>query len=375
MTTILHIIKSLGRGGAETLLPETIALHTKEKFRFHVVYFLPWKDQMVGAIEAVGGKAVCMNKTNNWQILNSVKEVANYCHTHNIDLIHAHLPWAGFLARRVGRKTKIPVVYTEHNKQERYHFLTSWINKATFNTQRLAIAVSADVAVSIYKNINPKIPVKTVLNGVNTNKFNRKEFVEKGKETRKQRNIPEKAVVIGTVAVFRTQKRLDVWADLAGTLGKDFPDLHFIMLGDGPMENIIKEKVKEHGLEDRFHLPGRLEEVRPWLAAMDVYLMTSEFEGLPIALLEAMSMSLPVVSTTAGGIGEVITNEKEGLLVPVNKPHELSDPLKKLINDQELRGQMGAAARQRIVSAFSLERMVDELEELYNRLTVESLNR
>ncbi|MDH5380091.1 MAG: glycosyltransferase [Cyclobacteriaceae bacterium] len=365
MLNVLHIIKSLGRGGAETLLPETMALHNQQKFRLHVIYFLPWKDQMVGAIKAAGGEPVCMNKTNNWQILNSVNEVADYCRQQDIHLIHAHLPWAGFLARRVGGKTGLPVVYTEHNKQERYHFLTKWINKATFNNQDMAIAVSDDVAVSINKNIRPKIPVKTVLNGVNTKKFKREDFVEKGKETRAQCGISDDAIVIGTVAVFRTQKRLDLWADMACKLAKDFPDLHFIMLGDGPMEDAIREKIKEHHLEARFHLPGRLEEVRPWLAAMDIYLMTSEFEGLPIALLEAMSMELPVATTTAGGIAEVITDGREGFLAPVENPDELIGPLKKLIEDPKLRKKMGAAAYKRIIEKFSMERMVDELEDIY----------
>lgn len=363
---ILHLIKSLGRGGAEMLLPETISQHNKEKYAFHVIYFLPWKDQMVKEIEMVGGQVICLNKSNNWKILTSVTQVVAYCREHKIDIIHAHLPWAGFLARRVGRKTAIPVVYSEHNKQERYHFLTKWINKFTFHNQSMAIAVSEDVKISIQKNINPKIPVQTVLNGVNTIKFNPTHF--SGVEIRNQLKIKENTVVIGTVAVFRTQKRLDIWMEVAGKLSKLYDNLFFIMLGDGPMESIIMQKIQDHHLADRVHLPGRLEEVRPWLAAMDIYMMTSEFEGLPIALLEAMSMQLPVITTKAGGIEEVIENEKEGFMVAVDDPYQLIPFASLLIEDKTKRVEMGEYARTKVKKEFSMSRMVRELEDVYSHL-------
>ena len=170
---ILHVIKSLGRGGAEMLLPETIRLHNKEQFQFHVIYFLPWKDQMVKDLEDAGATVKCFAATNNVKILLQAKKVAHYVKEQKIDLIHCHLPWAGFLGRIVHRITGVPVIYTEHNKQERYHKLTKWINRFTFNWQSAAIAVSGEVAESIQKNIAPKIPVHTILNGVNTDKLKR----------------------------------------------------------------------------------------------------------------------------------------------------------------------------------------------------------
>ena len=126
---VLHIIKSLGRGGAEMLLPETLALHDQENFEFHYIYFLPWKDQMVSAIESQSGKVSCFKATNNLKILAKRNEVIAYVKRHQIDLIHCHLPWAGFLGRLVFRKTRVPTIYTEHNKQERYHKVTKVLIK------------------------------------------------------------------------------------------------------------------------------------------------------------------------------------------------------------------------------------------------------
>src|SRR6186713_1600766 len=107
---VLHIIKSLGRGGAEMLLPETLKLHDKDRFEFHYIYFLPWKNQMVDSIKANGGEVICVAANNNLRLMLKVNEVARYVMENNIQLIHAHLPWAGILARSVGKRTGIPII-------------------------------------------------------------------------------------------------------------------------------------------------------------------------------------------------------------------------------------------------------------------------
>src|SRR5689334_7641761 len=95
---VLHVIKSLGRGGAEMLLPESLRLHDKEAFEFHYIYFLPWKDQMVESIVRNGGRVRCLRASNNLQLMTKVFALQKYIRDHNIQVIHAHLPWAGILA-------------------------------------------------------------------------------------------------------------------------------------------------------------------------------------------------------------------------------------------------------------------------------------
>src|SRR5690606_28751889 len=107
---ILHVIKSLGRGGAETLLPETLKLHNMSQFSFHYVYFLPWKDQMVQSIQEAGGEVTCFSARNNLSILLQYGRLAAYIRKHSIDLVHCHLPWAGFLGRLIHRFAGIPVI-------------------------------------------------------------------------------------------------------------------------------------------------------------------------------------------------------------------------------------------------------------------------
>ncbi|WP_026915729.1 glycosyltransferase [Christiangramia portivictoriae] len=363
---ILHIIKSLGRGGAEMLLPETLKIHDKDNFEFHTAYFLPWKDQMVESIKNAGGKVTCFSANNNIRLLQQYSKIIEYCKTNHIDVIHCHLPWAGFLGRLVYSKTGIPTVYSEHNMQERYHIATKVINKISFNSQSVALAVSADVKRSIEHNINPKIPVEVLLNGVNTYDFVKDP--SEGLGMKKQLGIPKESIVLGNVAVFRFQKRLVEWLQIFKKLSSENENLYGIIVGAGPLEEEIKAELEKLELVGRVLLPGLMTNVKPYFSAMDIFMMSSSFEGLPIALLEAMSMECAVVSTDAGGIKEVIRNQKDGLICPVDKWETLGELCQTLMDSPEKLIKFKKASRTRVIESFSLERMVNELESIYKEL-------
>lgn len=346
------------------LLPETLKLHNQEQFEFHYIYFLPWKDQMVSEIRNAGGRITCFNANNNLQLVRQFKAVKKYIIDHGVDIIHAHLPWAGFLSRMIFKSLKIPVLYTEHNKQERYHKITYYLNRWTFNSQSIGIAVSKDVRESIYKNISPNIPVKTILNGVNTDYFMRDK--EAGFKVRRQTGIPESAVVVGTIAVFRFQKRLKEWLQVFAKAAQYNPNLFGIIVGDGPLKNELEDERKRLGLENRVIMPGLQTNTRDWFSVMDIFMMTSVFEGLPIALLEAMSVQCAILTTDAGGIKEVIQEKEDGIIVAVEDWKQLSGKLSMLANDMAAVENFGSNGRRRVIREFSMKRMVRELEEVYS---------
>ncbi|MEO6670571.1 MAG: glycosyltransferase [Ferruginibacter sp.] len=360
---VLHIIKSLGRGGAEMLLQETLKQHDKEKFDFHYIYFLPWKNQMVQGLVQAGGTVKNFPAGNNIKIALQTGKIIKYIRSNKIQLLHCHLPWAGFVGRFIHMLTGIPVIYSEHNKQERYHGITKAINKLTFNKQTRVIAVSNDVAESIKKMIHPTVPVQTILNGVNMEHFVRDTAL--GLQVRQQQNIDPNCIVLGTIAVFRFQKRLKEWIDLFKIMVEKFPGIRGIVVGDGPLKAELLSYLKEQGMEEKIVFPGLQTDVLPWLSAMDVFMMTSEFEGLPVALLEAMSMQCAVVGTDAGGIKEVLRNNIDGFMVPVSEWKELEKPLTYLLENPLEIKVYGRRARQRVEEAFSLKVMVKEIEELY----------
>ena len=351
------------------LLPETLRQHDKDTFEFYYIYFLPWKNQMVESIERNGGIVKCFSSQNNFQLLLKIWAVAKYVREKKIRLIHAHLPWAGILARIVGKISGVPVIYTEHNKQERYHQATRFVNLFTLNWCTQIIAVSSDVADSIHKHKSRlKAPVRIILNGVNTEHFSRQNF--NAIDIRSQLKIPKNALIIGTIAVFRLQKRLDLWMDIANKIIQQIRDVHFVIVGNGPLKESLWRKRKELGLQGRIHMPGLETDVRPYLASFDIYMMTSLFEGLPIALLEAMAMECAVIATDAGGIKEVIRNESDGILCSVDEPEKLIDFALALGANKMMRDRFGEMARKRVIETFSMVTLVQELEALYKeRLT------
>lgn len=360
---ILHIVKSLGRGGAEMLLQETLKVHHQEQFEFHFIYFLPWKNQMVEGLQLAGGEVTNYSAKNNLMIVWQLRKIMKYIKKNNIDIVHCHLPWAGFAGRFIHKITGVPVIYSEHNMQDRYHFITGTINKLTFNWQTKVIAVSGDVADSIQKTIRPKIPVVTVLNGVNTNHFKRNDNLRATK--RKELGIADDEILIGNIAVFRFQKRIKEWIDLFKTITNEYPKVKGCIVGDGILKAEIMEHLKAAGMEEKIIFAGLQTDVLPWMSAMDIFMMTSSFEGLPIALLEAMSMECAIVTTDAGGIKELVRDGKDGFMKPVNEWMDLKEPLGKLISQPELLKEFGAKARMRVISSFSINVMVDQIENIY----------
>jgi glycosyltransferase involved in cell wall biosynthesis len=371
---VLHIIKSLGRGGAEMLLLETLKLHDKNAFDFHYIYFLPWKDQMADSLRNEGSPVTCIFAKNNISLLLKYNKVISYIRKNQIDIIHAHLPWAGIVARLVGQKIGIPVIYTEHNKQERYHIATRLMNLATMNMLSCVIAVSTDVADSIikYKKLGLKPKLQIVPNGVNTNLY--APDLYNPREVKSKLGIPLTAPVIGTVAVFRFQKRLDIWLEIAAEIHKQNEGVHFIIVGDGPLKHKLLQKTKALNLDSHVHFSGMQTEVRPYLATMDIFMISSIFEGLPVALLEAMASQCAVVSTNAGGIKEVIRNETDGLICSVDDPWKLKEFALELIENSAKRIALSRNARLRILSDFGIKKMVSEVEKIYQTFVIGQRN-
>src|ERR1700690_654038 len=161
---VLNLIKSLGRGGAEMLLPETLRFHNKLGFVWLYGYFLPWKDQMVNSLKREGGQVICFTARNNIEMLFKIPQIIMFMRKEKIDILHCHLPWAGICGRLIKKYSGIPVIYTEHNKQERYHFLTRWLNLFTLNWSTRVIAVSEEVADSIRKFKGNSFPVSVIKN-------------------------------------------------------------------------------------------------------------------------------------------------------------------------------------------------------------------
>jgi glycosyltransferase involved in cell wall biosynthesis len=262
------------------------------------------------------------------------------------------------------------VIYTEHNLQERYHPLTRRANALTFGWNDCVLAVSEEVATSINRfGLGRKTRVATLLNGIPVEQVRAEADNING--LREDFGISDNHLVVGTVAVFRRQKRLQDWLEVANQIIKKQKNITFLLVGHGPEESMLRSRIRELKIEDRVVLPGFRPDGRRAMALMDIFLMTSEHEGLPIALLEAMALGKPVVATAVGGIPEVVKNGEQGFLTPVEAVDELAGYTAKLLGDPQLRRRMGERGAATMEEKFHIKHRVKFIEELYLEVLAE----
>lgn len=364
---VLHLIKGLGRGGAERLLVDGLRHADRERFEYAYGYFLPAKDQLARELAELGARVERFDARGSAGVLLRVPEVRRFLGRWGADVLHCHLPISGVAGRLAAGAIGVPVVYTEHNLIERYHPATRWANLATWGRQDRVVAVSEEVAGSIRRHAGEAVPVEVVVNGVDCERF--RPDPDLRRRVRERLELPPDAPVIGQVAVFRSQKRLDLWLEAAARVREARPDARFVLVGDGSERRAVERRAERLGLgplsEGALRLPGLQEEVPPFYAALDLYLVSSDYEGLPVALLEAMASGLPVVSTAVGGVPEVVRDGVDGLLVPPGDPGALAAAALRLLDDRGERERLAAAARGRVAASFSTERMIRRLEAIY----------
>jgi len=168
---VFHLIKSLGRGGAETLLTNGLQYADHERFNYGYGYFLPWKNAIVPSLQQQGAEVICFNSRRVPSMLLSVPAVSRFLKKWKADLLHCHLPVAGIVGRLAGRLSGIPVIYTEHSVMEQYHPWTRRMNLLTWKMQDCVVAVSKQVSASIAANAGSRIPVHVVQNGIPVERF------------------------------------------------------------------------------------------------------------------------------------------------------------------------------------------------------------
>jgi glycosyltransferase involved in cell wall biosynthesis len=366
---VLWLVKGLGLGGAERLLADALPLHDPGRFQIEVAYLVAWKRQLAGQLERLGATVHCLGMRSNLGVASMLPRLRRLLRERRIDLVHAHLPMAGVVARLAARGTGVPVVYTEHNLQERYHPATRLANRLTFGMNARVFAVSEAVAGSLRaQGLVKKAAVEVVRSGVPVG-----EVLAEGNRcaaVRADLGIPREAEVVGTVAVFREQKRLADWIDVARRVCAQRAGVVFLLAGDGPEMPLVRREAARSGLGDRLLVPGFRSDGRAVIGALDLFLMTSAYEGLPIALLEAMALGKPVVATAVGGIPEAVTDGREGFLHGVGETGALAAAVLRLLGDDVLRQGMAALARATAAERFSLDRSIRAIETVYEQLAV-----
>ena len=366
-TKILYLITGLKIGGAEIILYDSVKNLDKKRFEPVVVSIIPIAE--IGErIQKLGIKVLSLNarfKCNPFiffrLILIFKKEKPR--------ILHSFLFHSIFLGRIVGRFCKVPIIVSSIHSEYMGGFLRNRLLRITNSLDDVVTIVSQKAAETMIKLKTVSAnKLLVIYNGIDLNKFIFQDKKVK-EEIRKELNLKKDDKVLISVGRLFEAKGYPYLIEAIKILKKKHPDIKLLVLGDGPEGKKIKEHIKELKLEKNILLLGQKESISEYLNASDVFVMSSLWEGLPIALLEAMAGGLPVVATRVGGVPEVVEDVKSGFLVELKNPRGLAEKIVKMLEmSEEERRKMGERGRKIVEKKFSIERMIKEYENLYQKL-------
>jgi glycosyltransferase involved in cell wall biosynthesis len=365
---VLWLIKGLDRGGAERLLTTTAARLDRDRFEIEVAYVLSGYEGFVPDLEALGVRTHCLGATRTLQF-GWVRKLRDLLRRGDYAIVHTHSPLPAVAARALLRR-RIPLMHTEHNLWGCYRWPTYVANAVSYGRNDAVIAVSDGVAESIgaarWLPRSRRSTVEVLLHGVDP------AAAVRGPEARAHARallgLDDVRPVAGTVANLSPKKDHAGLLTAIDQLRERMPDALLLLIGSGPLEAELRARVSRDGLDDHVRFLGSRDDVAALLPALDVFVLGSRFEGLPIALLEAMAAEIACVATAVGGVPEAITDGVEGSLVPSGDPAALARALEAVLRDSELRAAMGRAGRLRVSDDFSIDRAVRRTEELYTEV-------
>ena len=159
------------------------------------------------------------------------------------------------------------------------------------------------------------------------------------------------------MARFSQPKGHEYFIEAASMVVKYYKNVEFIFVGDGPLRQIAEEKVKKLNIESYCHFLGNRSDVGKILQTFDIFILSSLWEGLPLSLLEAQYFGIASIVTNVGGIPEVVKNEYNGLLVPPKDPVKLSQTILRVLNDYNLRKELGKNGKKVVMQRFTIDKM------------------
>jgi len=362
LPSVLHVVLSLNPGGTERLVVD-MCTQLASNARVGVCCLDElgtWGTQL----QKQGIPVVALHRRQGFRPALG-RQVAKVAEALRCSVLHCH-QYSPYVYGRVAAlwNPRLRIVYTEHGRlsDAKPSAKRRFVNPVLGRLPGVIVAVSHDLAFHMVSAGFPGSRIRVIHNGIVAGP---PPSVEDRIRVRKELGLGADIMVVGTIA------RLDPVKDL-GTLVRGFSLLprmqagsKLVVIGDGPERAALEEVVRQQSCGDAVLFVGERSDARGLLPAFDIYANTSTTEGISITILEAMSATLPVVATRAGGTPEILTDGETGMLVPPRSPELLAEALGRLIDDPATRAAMGSAGRQRVEEAFGFDRMVADYLRAY----------
>lgn len=357
----MQLVLSLAPGGTERLVIEIVrALAQRIE---SIVCCLDQPGAWAAELEALNVPVISLARAPGFQPSLAMR-LARLIKERRIDVVHCHhySPYVyGLLASMLAPSVKL--VFTEHGKLSDAGPSSKrrLVNPILSRLPGRLCAVSADLKQHMVAEGFPARRLKVLYNGIDPGE--RPTHAQRH-AARVELGIPEGAFVAGTVGRLDPVKNLPLLLRAHALAAAGNPGLRTVIVGDGPERAALETAAAELGIEESVIFTGYRQDVRFLMAAFDVFVNCSSYEGVSLTILEAMATTLPVIATPVGGNPEVVVDQETGLLVPA-KARLLADAIAALAKSPRRRRDMGNAGRWRVIRHFSIARMVDEYASAY----------
>jgi len=371
---LLYVITKLELGGAQKQLLSVVKGIDKERYR--IFLFTACEGLLIEETSSITGltliKSRYLERTiNPLKDLLALIEIYRFIKKNNIEIVHTHSSKAGVLGRFAARLANVKtIIHTVHGWS--FHdYQLRWKQKFFIWLERLSAYFTNTIIVVSYhdkqkglnNHIGPEDKYTLIRYGINYADFSTGE-----QKIKEELGINSNELVVGMVSCFKPQKSPQDFIKLSLAVSQTLPNVKFLLVGDGILRKQIQKLISRLKLQNRVILTGWRRDIPKILSVIDVFVLTSLWEGLPITVLEAIVSAKPVVATNTGGIQEVVSEGKNGFLVKPGDTESLSERLMLLLRNKNLRKDMGQNSKRLLNLDFSEENMVKNTQDLYDDL-------
>ena len=363
---VLHIVPMLSPGGAERVAVHIVTRLNRQRYEPVVVSLWGRMECDLDRLLAEAGVEVrYLDKRPgfDYRTFYRLHRALRDC---SPDIVHTHLHVLRYALPSLLLLKHASYLHTVHNLAEReIEAGVRWIQRYAFNRGVVPVAVGEEVALSL-KRLYGVRRCRVISNGIPTDHYARPQTSRQ--EWRRREGFGENDLLFGCVARFAPQKNHALLLKAFAQGPASDPTAHLVLVGEGVLQKQLEEQTRKLGLGRQVHFLGVRTDIPDVLGAMDVFALSSDYEGNPLSVMEAMAAGLPVVATAAGGVPNLLENGSEGFIVEPGNVRELSNAMSFLLRNRELRLSLGRAAARRARENFDVSAMVQAYEEMYEGL-------
>jgi glycosyltransferase involved in cell wall biosynthesis len=378
--SILHVITRLIVGGAQENTMYTAARLDPSRFCAEVVSGPQTGSEgsLIDEVRAMGVPLTILpallREISPAHDLSALRSLRRLMRERHFAIVHTHSSKAGILGRVAAKVAGVPIIvhtvhgwsFHEHMSPRRRRLYVLLERFAARFTDAMIVVAQPDIEKGLAEGIGRLEQYRLIRSAIPLEAFD--PTTVDSVAVRQELGIPQDALVLGNVGRFSAQKNPLDWVAIAARVARALPGVYFLLVGDGPLRSEVETALAAAGLTNRTILTGLRRDVPRLLAAMDLFLLTSLWEGLPRVIPQAMSMEIPVVANRADGTVEAIDHGHTGFLCDPGELGAMAEACTRLLQNPELCREMGRRGREYAIQEFGLDRMISDIEALYEEL-------